>query len=157
MPDADAEIEPLLHQIDHPVHQQHARRHAREGVQIRRHHRQDVPPPEHHRRRERQHALRLGLLAGQAPLGRVEIPEHAPAGLEIGAPRLGQGQPPRGPGDETDVQRLLERLQMAADRGERHGQPTPRRRQTARIGDGDEHAHGGETVHFILPKYGTMS
>lgn len=104
MSDANTEIEPLLHQIDHPVHQEHPRGHARIGLEIRNHGGLHMPAAEEDGRGQREQPLRLCLLAGQTPFRRLEIAQHAPAGVHIGAAGLGQRKPPCGPGNEPDIE-----------------------------------------------------
>ena len=94
------------------------------------HHRLYMGPSKQDRRGERQHALRLGLLARKTPLRHIEIGEHAPARLEIGPARLRQREPPCSPGDEPHVEIVLEPERDAAPRA------PPRVRVSDGLGDG---------------------
>lgn len=109
-----------------------------------------MQPAEHDGRRERKLAPRLGMLSGKATPGIVELVEYPAAGGGIGAAGPGEREPPRGPGDETGVELVLERLEVPAHGRERHPQPLARSRQTSGVGDGDEYLDGGELVHERL-------
>ena len=111
-----------------------------------------MQPAEHHGRGERKLALRLGLLAAKPALGRVKLIEHAAGGFEIAPAGFGERKPPGRPREEPQTELLLKRRQMPADGRERHAQAASGSRKTPGVGDSNEDAHGGETVHSIIPE-----
>ena len=76
-----------------------------------------MQPAEYDRRREGKLAPGLSVFAGETARGGIELVQHLAARRFIGAAGLGQGEAPRGPGDEARLKLVLERLEMTAYRG----------------------------------------
>ena len=127
-PDAHRDVEPLFDQIDDPIDEEQPVGDAREGIEKRDHDGDDMENSEHRRCGDRDLSPRLAVLPGKGELHRFKLGEDATAGFEIVTAWLGEREMPRGAGHETHPDLLLERRELAADRGQGHAQMSSRRR-----------------------------
>ena len=146
-PDADREVEPLLHQIHHAVGERYVEAHFRMPGHELGNRRRDVAHAEIHRGGQADGAARHDRRAGSLLLGLAQIGEELHRALVKGAPAFGEAYAPRGAVEEPGLQMAFQLGDVAGSCGSREAQPVRRLGKAARFNDLGEHLDGGEAVH----------
>ena len=92
----------------------------------------------------------LGVLAPDAALGPLDVLQHLPAAIQEDLATLGQTDRARGAIEKDEPQPVLQVGDRAGDDGGRKPQMPRRLREAAQGGDGNERAHGLESIHALL-------
>ncbi len=145
---ADSEIEPLLHQIDHPVgHRQVDRHLGIKGHELGDHGRKQWRNGD--RRIEAQRTARGPLQSLGNLIGILYVRQNLQAALVVGMADFGQAHTPGAAVEEPDTEPLLERLNVGRDHAWRHAQRPRRRGKAAALDHLHEGGHAGHAVHVL--------
>ena len=145
--DAHRDIELVADQVGIAVGQHELHVDVREVREKFVHQRQHMQSPEHDRRRDGEIAARCEIFTRSGAFGVRDLLQNCARGREIGFTGIGEGQPARGPDQQTRLQLRLQIGHLAADGRQRHAELAARRGEAAGLDRSHEDRHRFQPVH----------